>query len=148
MMNPLIDSFSSDWKAFIDNFPDHIARFNSNFQHLYINRAIENEIQMPASQVLGKSNRDLRIPNNDKSLNELESKIRFVFQTHLPATYYTHHNFPEGTRYYFMKLIPSFLAGTTQVESVWAITREITTLKQYEKSFVGPAICYSRKIRS
>lgn len=131
-MNSLTDS-SSDWKAFIDNFPDHIARFNRDFKHLYINRAIENEIQLPASQVIGKSNRDLGIPNQNKALDELENRIHFVFQSGSPTTYYTQHTFPEGTKYYFMKLIPGLLTGTTQVESVWAITREITTLKEYEK---------------
>lgn len=128
-----LNSSYSDWKAFIDKFPDHIARFGKDFKHLYINRAIENEIQMPASAVMGKSNRDLRIPNNDKALDELENCISFVYETGLPTTYYTWHTFPEGTRYYFMKLIPGFVDATTQVDSVWAITREITTLKEYEK---------------
>jgi PAS domain S-box-containing protein len=132
-MNPFIDSTSSDWKAFIDNFPDHIARFDKDCKHLYINRAIENEIQLPASQVTGKSNRELRIPNNNRALDRLETSIRFVFETGLPAIYYTQHRFESGKRYYFMKLIPGFVATTTQVESVWAITREITTLKEYEK---------------
>ena len=133
MMNAATTAFPDDWKFFIDNFPDHIARYGTDFTHLYINRAIENEIQMPAAQVVGKSNRDLRIPDNDKALNELEHNIQSVFETGLPATYYTRHTFPEGTKYYYMKLSPGFADGAAQVESVWAITREITTLKQYEK---------------
>ncbi len=88
---------------------------------------------MPAAEVVGRSNRDLRIPGNDKALQALENSIRFVFQTGLNATYYTQRTFPEGIRYYYMKLTPGFIDGTTQVESVWAITPEINTLKQYEK---------------
>ncbi len=101
---------------------------------------------MPAAEVVGRSNRDLRIPGNDKALQALENSIRFVFQTGLNATYYTQRTFPEGIRYYYMKLTPGFIDGTTQVESVWAITPEINTLKQYEKNFVSRVRRCERRI--
>lgn len=141
MLNAMPDSFPSDWKAFIDNFPDHIARYDKDFKHLYINRAIENQIQLSAAQVEGKSNRDLQIPSDDKALDELENRIRFVFESGLAATYYTKHTFPEGTKYFYMKLTPGFVAGTTHIESVWAVTREITNLKQFEKNSANHARC-------
>ncbi len=132
-MNKSSNQFHLGYKSFIDNFPDHIANFDRDFKHLYINKAIENEIQMSASQVIGKSNRDLNIPGDEKALDELESKISFVFDTGSPTTYYTQHTFPDGTRYYFMKLIPGYFTESEEVVSVWAITREITALKEFEK---------------
>ncbi|PRY14392.1 PAS domain S-box-containing protein [Pontibacter ummariensis] len=121
------------WESFVNRFPDPIARYDKQYKHLFINEAIENEIGMRSCDVIGKSNRDLRIPNDDGLLNELEAKIRSVFETGKPEVNYTEHQFPNGTRYYYMKLIPDFHEGEGNgVRSVWAITRDVTHLKQTE----------------
>ncbi len=39
MVNAASTALSDNWKGFIDNFRDHIARYSSDFTHLYINRA-------------------------------------------------------------------------------------------------------------
>jgi PAS domain S-box-containing protein len=122
-----------EWKRFIDSFPDHVARYDHDYKHLYINRAIEQEIGMSAAEVIGKSNRDLKIPNDEAFLAELERKIRHVFSTGEATENYTQHEFPDQTRYYYMKLSPDFKIRDGQkagVNSVWAITRDITQLKQ------------------
>jgi PAS domain S-box-containing protein len=123
------------WKRFIDRFPDPIACYDQDYKHLYINEAIEKEINMPASQVIGKSNRDLNIPNNEAYLSDLEKQIRFVFETGKPSIYFTQHTFQQETRYYFMKLTPEVSNQQEQqgsIQSVWAVTRDITQLKQTE----------------
>jgi PAS domain S-box-containing protein len=133
LMNMKGATTDSRWKTFLDNFPDHVAQYDSNFRHLYINKAIEKETGLPLSHLIGKSNRDLNIPNNKQAIEVLENRIRTVFQTHASIDHYTQHSFPEGTRYYHMKLVPEFSPTGTEVTSVWAITRDITALKQYEK---------------
>lgn len=121
------------WESFVNKFPDPIARYDKQYKHLFINEAIENEIGMRSSDVIGKSNRDLRIPNNEVLLNELEAKIKSVFETGQPEVNYTEHQFPNETRYYYMKLIPDvYEEEDNVVRSVWAITRDITQLKNTE----------------
>lgn len=123
------------WGSFIENFPDSIARYDNACKYLFINKAIEKEIMIPAAEVIGKSNRDLKIPNDEALLVELEGKIKKVFATGQPANHYTQHEFPHGIQYYYMKLIPDFAEEQERervVRSVWALTRDITHLKQTE----------------
>lgn len=121
------------WESFVNKFPDPIACYDRDYKHLFINEAIENEIGIPSCDVIGKSNRDLKIPNDNDLLNKLEAKIKSVFETGQPEVNYTEHQFPNETRYYYMKLIPDFYEDEENVvRSVWAITRDITHLKQTE----------------
>ncbi|WPP53158.1 sensor histidine kinase [Catalinimonas niigatensis] len=131
-MNSPSHQAQQDWKAFIDHFPDHIANFDRDYKHLYINQAIENEISLPASAVLGKSNRDLGIPGDEKELDAIEATIDSVFELQEPIDHYTHHQFEDGVRYYFMKFIPQ-INSSGKVESVWAMTREITLLRHTQE---------------
>ncbi|WP_242918637.1 PAS domain-containing sensor histidine kinase [Pontibacter liquoris] len=124
-----------DWKNFINRFPDSVACYDQNLKHLYANQAIENEIGVPVSDIIGKTNRELNIPGNPALLDALEEKIRSVFETGKPVVNYTQHAFADQTRFYFTKLIPEFSNQPGQencVKSVWAFSRDITHLKQNE----------------
>ena len=51
-----------EFRSLAETVPDVVARFDRDLKHVYINRRIESVTGLPAKTFLGKSNRDLGMP--------------------------------------------------------------------------------------
>ena len=116
--------------SLIENSPDIISRFDRNFKHVFINKAIEKYIQIPYSSWIGKTQKEMDMPNDlvelwDKNLKRVFDygelvNFEFVFITQ------------AGERTYDSLLVPEHDANK-EVKYVLSYVRDISALKQAEK---------------
>ncbi|BAY98253.1 multi-sensor hybrid histidine kinase [Tolypothrix tenuis PCC 7101] len=117
------------FRALADNAPDIIARLDSHFRHLYVNRAIEAETGLPAHEFIGKTNEELGMPADQLTI--WNKTLTQVFTTSQPAEIEFEFPSPMGVKYYQSRCVPEFDQNGT-VASVLIITRNITKQKQAE----------------
>jgi PAS domain S-box-containing protein len=119
-----------DFQTVAENAPDVICRFNREYQHIYVNPAIEHATRMPAHLFIGKTPHEAGLPpefadfwvtNIKKVLGTGEQfSMEFAFQT------------PIGERIFQCILVPETnILG--QVETVLTISRDITSFKTQER---------------
>jgi PAS domain S-box-containing protein len=118
-----------EFRALVESSPDIIARFDRNLRHLYVNPAIEAETGIPLKEFIGKTNRELGMPEDVVSF--WEESLRRVFQTGRGDEIEYSFPSPQGTKYYQSCIIPEFEADGS-VKSLLGTTRDITQLKQAE----------------
>lgn len=112
-----------------EQIPDIIARFDRSLRHIYINRAIELASGIPAPTFIGKTNRELGMP--ETLCQEWEQALQSVFSTGQPQTIEFNFLTPQGTKFYQSWIVPE-LAEDKVVRSVLSITRDFTALKSAE----------------
>jgi two-component system, cell cycle sensor histidine kinase and response regulator CckA len=118
-----------EFRTLADNAPDVIARFDRTFRHLYVNRAVEPVTGLEMADFLGKTNRDLNMPADQ--VKHWEDTLNQVFSTGAQTTFEFEFPSADGLRYYQSRCVPEFsLDGV--VESVLAITRDVTEQKQLQ----------------
>lgn len=117
------------FRAIALNATDIIARFDRELRYLYINQAVEAVTGKPAAQFIGKTTQELRL--SPHLCNQLNAAFPKVFGTGKPETIEFDYPTPSGTKYYHCRIIPEF-AEDNSVETVLAIARDITELKQAE----------------
>jgi len=118
-----------EFSALAENSTDIIARFDRELRHLYVNQAVEAVTGKTAAQFIGKTTQELGLsPHFGNQLNEAFPK---VFCTGKPETIEFDYPTPRGTKYYHCRIIPEF-AEDNSVETVLAIARDITEIKQVE----------------
>ncbi|MEG4271811.1 MULTISPECIES: PAS domain S-box protein [unclassified Microcoleus] len=117
------------FSAIAENSTDIIARFDRNLRHIYVNQAVEPATGKLRSEFIDKTPPELGLsPQLCDPLNEACPQ---VFSTGQPETIEFEYPTPSGTKYYHCRIIPEF-AKDNSVETVLAIAREITELKQAE----------------
>ncbi|MEG4014290.1 MULTISPECIES: PAS domain-containing sensor histidine kinase [unclassified Microcoleus] len=118
-----------EFSTLAENSTDIIARFDRQLRHLYVNQEIERATAKPPSEFIGKSNKELGISPDICNLWD-EACVK-VFRVGKQET--IEFNFPtsDGTTYYQCRIIPEF-AEDNSVETVLAIARDITEIKQVE----------------
>lgn len=122
-----------EFRTLTTNAPDIIARFDQNLRHLYVNPAVEPATGLSTQDFLGKTNRELGMP--EVQVAQWEEALQQVFRTGEPTSVEFSFPSPTGNRYYQSRCVPEFdLDGA--VESVLGITRDITELKQLESQFL------------
>lgn len=118
-----------EFRALAENLPDIVARFDRDLRHIYVNPAIQHAIGLLPQEFVGKTNRELGLP--DELVTSWETKMGRVFATGQEEISAFRFATPQGDRYYQSRLVPEFDANGTVV-SVLGITRDITQLKQAE----------------
>lgn len=125
-----------EFKALVENAPDVIERFDRSLRHVYVNPAIEQATGKPPAEFIGKTNRELEMPESKTLL--WEKALETVFQTAQEAQIEFSCPSPSGQRYYQTRLVPEFATNGTAasesdvVETVLAISRDISQRKQAE----------------
>ncbi len=117
------------FSAIAENSPDIIARFDRELRHLYVNQAVESATGKTPAQFIGKTAQEMGL--FPQFCNHLNAASRQVFSTGKQETIEFEYPTPSGTKYYHCRVIPEF-AGDNSVETVLAIARDITELKQVE----------------
>lgn len=118
------------FEALVENAPDIIARFDPEFRHLYVNRAVTRATGRPSSDFIGKTNADLGMPRG--LVDQWDSVLRRVFTTGEEDSSEFAFTTPEGkTIWYWWRAIPEFGADG-KIDTVITIARDISDAKAAE----------------
>jgi PAS domain S-box-containing protein len=112
-----------EFLALVENAPDVIARYDRNFRHVYVNRAVEQATGRPAATWIGKSLREMDIPAD--LLAFWEAKLAAVFADGQEQVIEYQGYSPDEPRWYESRLTPEFAPDGT-VAYVLNVARDIT----------------------
>ena len=120
-----------EFRALVENAPDMIARFDRQLRYLYVNPAVERVTGIPPEECIGKTNRELNMP--ELILSNRERILQRILETGCEDVFEFSFVTPTGLRHFQSRYVPEFAADGT-VESILGICRDITELKQAEEA--------------
>ncbi|MCX7039807.1 MAG: PAS domain S-box protein, partial [Spirochaetes bacterium] len=120
------------FRSLAENTHDAMARFDRKLRHLYVNPVVEKVTGMAASAFIGRTNRELRMPNENTAF--WDAKLRRVFASGQRTTLEFEYHSPEGTRFFSSLLVPE-LDEDGLVKSVLSVARDITEAKRSEEAY-------------
>jgi PAS domain S-box-containing protein len=119
-----------EFRALVENSPDVIGRFDTNFKYIYVNPVIEKLTGLSPDTFVGKDCLELGVPEEFYTswkqvlLNVLDTGVGSDFETHFPSL--------DGSdRYFQSRIVPEF-AQDGSIESLLCIAHDITDVKQAE----------------
>jgi PAS domain S-box-containing protein len=115
------------FRAVAENAPDIIARFNRDLRHLYVNPAVEHVTGRSREDFLGKSLRELDMPED--LCRMWEDLAHGVFGSKEVRSGHFELPLPEGKKVFHVRLAPEFSTGN-EVTSVVAVARDVTDARQ------------------
>ena len=120
------------YRALVEGVPDTIMRFDHEARHLFVSPNVAQTVDIPPSQFIGKTHRELGFP--EALCQSWEDAIRQVFDS--GAAYETEFSFPgkQGLTIFDWRLVPEFDAHG-QVRSVLSISRDVTVYRQAEENY-------------
>ena len=127
----LVRQSERKFRTLADNSPDVIARFDSRMRHLYVSPAVESATGHHPSSFIGRSNRELGMPEENTGL--WEDRLKDVIDTGRPQRLDFDFQGPGGLRTYSALLVPE-RDSSGSIESVLSVTRDITEQKQAQKA--------------
>jgi len=119
----------ASFRAVADTAPDIIARFDRDLRHLYVNPAVERVTGLKREDFMGKTNRELGMPED--LCERWEGWTREVFRTGEVKSAYFDFESPEGTKVFHMRLAPE-VSQSGEVASVVTASRDVTDAKLAE----------------
>ena len=122
------------YRSLAENDPDIIQRFDRDLRRLYVNPAFEPATGVSAQAALGKTDRELELPEHLIPL--WEQAVRNVFRTGERQIIGFEMPTPQGHRHYEAHLVPEF-APDGSTEHVLAITHDVTERVQMEETLRG-----------
>ena len=117
-------------RSLADNTPDVLTRFNKQRHHIFVNRAIMTVTGLPASDFIGKTSREVGIPEH--LCVQWERALNAVFNTAKDQSLEFSFDTPLGIRHYASDLVPEFNADG-EVETVLGVTHDITDRRVFEE---------------
>jgi PAS domain S-box-containing protein len=122
-----------EFKALVEHAPDIIARFDRDLRHVYINPAITRATGLLPETFIGKTNRDLGMPED--LIVSWENSVHKVFETGQEESLEFQFPTPSGLKYYQVRLVPE-LATDGSIKSTLSIARDISEHKQVEEALL------------
>jgi two-component system, cell cycle sensor histidine kinase and response regulator CckA len=122
-----------EFRTLTENAPDIIARFDRDLRHLYVNPAVEQVMGLLVEDFLGKTNRDLAMPED--LVTQWEEVLGRVFSTGEQVSFQFEFLTSSGIKHFQSRCVPEF-ALDGSVASILAITRDITEQKQLESQLM------------
>jgi two-component system, chemotaxis family, CheB/CheR fusion protein len=128
-----LEQSSQNWKSLVNNTPDIIARYDKNLNYISVNNALEKHLGLQYQEIIGKSNRELAVPNSNTQIEKWVACAQEALDTGKPKVdffYYTN----DGTdKYFYSSFVPEFLADGNKANSVLSISRDVTQIMKHEK---------------
>ncbi|HZO31156.1 MAG TPA: LuxR C-terminal-related transcriptional regulator [Chloroflexota bacterium] len=110
-------------RAVVENAPDIISRFDRDLRHLYVNPAVERATGLPAHAMIGKSNRELGMP--EPLVAYWEHVLHQVFRTGQERAIEFDFTTPIGVRHYQARIAPELNPDGT-VGTALVVARDVT----------------------
>jgi PAS domain S-box-containing protein len=120
-----------NFSTLVENAPDMIVRFNLDLQHIYCNAAVEHQLGVPVHRFIGKT--FLEIDGPPEELKFMHQLLKKALKTGKEQQ--TEQRFPLlfGQKYFQTRIVPE-RDEKGRIESLLAVTREITERKQAEEA--------------
>lgn len=119
------------FRAITEALPDIISKFDRDLRHVYVNPAVESVTGMAVGDYLGKTNRELGMPEDLCKL--WEGLIREVFATGEIRESYFEFPSPDGVHSFHIRMLPES-SPSGEVASVVSIARDVTDAKRAESA--------------
>lgn len=116
-----------EFRALVDNSPDHVARLDRDGRILYINPAATQITGLLPEHYIGKTSSELGMPEDCNQL--WTAAVQQVFETRHEVKIEFEYPSIQGIAHFQTRYIPE-LNLTGEVETVLALSRDITELKQ------------------
>jgi PAS domain S-box-containing protein len=132
----LLYAKEQEFRAIVENTPDHIIRYDREFRRTYVNPAVAKAYGLPVEaligQFVGSVIQDAGLDVKKHELANLRQRIATVFDTGNPYEHEITWPTPTDRRYYWVRFFPEFdLNGS--VINVLGISQDITERKQAEE---------------
>ena len=112
-----------------ENTPDMLTRLDRQLRHVFANSVSEKIFGRPVADILGKTFRELNMP--DQLCGEWEVAIRQVFECGVHGSLEFSFATPERLRHFSCRLVPEFNESGV-VETVLGVTHDITDRKLFD----------------
>ncbi len=122
-----------EFKTLVENSPDIIHRYDHQLRHIYVNPAVWQIMGQPPEYFLGRTMRDIGWP--EPGLSEWEKIAGQIFATGEPVLLNFSYRSSSGKKFFQSQVVPEF-GRDGQVESLLAITRDLTDLKLATKALL------------
>ena len=124
-------------RTITDTVPDIVARFDKELRHTFANRAISAIADgRTPDQVLGKTHRELCLPEGVTAAWEAGLRQTFATGKQLMLEFRTPSSDPDDTRrrgrYYEARLVPERAADGRTIEYVLSVTRDVTPQRLHQ----------------
>ncbi len=113
----------TEFRTLAEHTPDNVARLDRSLRYLYVNPAMVASTGIPRETFLGKTNRELGIP--EALVADWQTHTRRVFDTGQEEKVEFTFPTPRGERYFESHVVPEF-GPDGRVETVLAVTRDLT----------------------
>ncbi len=112
------------FRALAENSPDVIMRFDRNYRHIYVNKAVELPTRLQISDFINRSHREMGI-FPEEHVSQWEEALETVFKTGKPNTFLF--DLEMGDRHFAFewRLYPE-IDYTKAINSVMAVARDIS----------------------
>ena len=114
----------------LTNVPDVIARFDQNLRYLFINDTGLREFNLAEEHILGKTSRELGMPEN--VVDAWEKTLHSVFLNQQVQDLSMEYETRQGRKFYHSLIAPEYNEEGS-VSTVISITREVTRQKMMEQ---------------
>lgn len=118
-----VEARERELQTLADNIPDIIARFDSDLRHTFVNAAVEAATGLPRAAFIGKSNRELGMPEEHCAF--WEDAMRASFSTGQPRSLDFDFPTPSGTRYFEARIVPE-RGADGRVDQMLVVSRDVT----------------------
>jgi len=122
-----------NFSTLIENTPDMIVRFNLDLQHIYVNAAVEHQLGVPAHRFIGKT--FLEIDGPPEQLKSMHQLLKKALETGKEQQTEQSFSLPSGQKYFQTRIVPE-RDEKGRIESLLAVTRDITERKQMERELI------------
>jgi PAS domain S-box-containing protein len=119
------------WQILVNNIPDSIVRYDRNLNITFVNEGFSRETGVDPSQIMGRS--AFEISSDLQRDDSWPQSLRQVLNTGSVKEYTTTYVTNRGEQHYHAIMVPELSADGQEVESVLTISRNITSIKQYER---------------
>ncbi|MEP6835394.1 MAG: PAS domain S-box protein [Gemmatimonas sp.] len=114
-----------------DNSPDILTRFDREFRHVFVNKAVERMTGIAPQSLIGKTNRELGMPESQCDL--WEDTIRRVFESGHEQSVEFEYDTITGTKFMVGRFVPE-LGADGNVEFALGVTRDHTAERVAENA--------------
>jgi PAS domain S-box-containing protein len=127
----LLHRREQELRALIENSPDAIARFDRDLRYVYVNPAIEQMLNVPVQEFIGKRNAEIGLLA--PLVGAWDHTLQQALTTGQPQQLEFEYANSEEVRYYQTRIVPEKMQDGT-VESLLMVSRDLTENKRAEET--------------